>query len=315
MVVLKFLKSRERPVVIDGVRRETVRFNAGDSFIVGHLYRPMDGQRAAKHPAAVVGGSLTSVKEQMSGIYALALAKRGVMALAIDYRNYGASCGEPRQFEDPDQKVDDLVAAVTYLEQRKDVDAQRISLLGVCTSGGTVLYGAARDRRVRAVATVAGWFAEPDVAPLLYGGEEGVAERRAAGEAARAEYERSGENKIILAYHNEDQSASHVGPMEYYMDKTRGGGVAEWRNEFAVMSWGPWLDFNPVAEAQNVSAYALIIHSGGSALPDQARKVFDLLKGTKTLHWAEGDHFSFYDHHDKVADAADRVAEHFRRTR
>jgi hypothetical protein len=63
-----------------------------------------------------------------------------------------------------------------------------------------------------------------------------------AGRAAYTEDERTGSVAMTLAYDNSDTRASHVGPMEYYTDSARGG-VREWTNAFAVMSWGPWLDF------------------------------------------------------------------------
>jgi uncharacterized protein len=291
---------------------QKVRFPVGDSFVVGNLYLPAGYDPNTRYPATVVGGSLTAVKEMMGGIYAAEMARQGYLALSIDYRNYGESGGEARQYEDPEAKAEDLVAAVTYLASREDVREGGIALLGVCTSGGTVLYAAARDARVAAVASVASHLAEPSVTPVLYGGPEGVEQRRAAGRAARAEYERTGQNATILAYHNTDQSASHVGPMEYYMDQARGGGVSEWTNAFAVMSWEPWLDFDPVSEAARVTAPTLIVHSDGCALPEQARKAYDLLSGPKTLHWTDGYHFDFYDEAGKVREAADAINAHFR---
>lgn len=295
-----------------GAAIQKVRFAAGDSFVVGNLYLPAGYGPGVRYPAVVVGGSLTAVKEMMGGIYAAEMASRGYLALSIDYRHYGESGGDARQYEHPETKADDLVAAVTYLAGRSDVREGGIGLVGVCTSGGTVLYAAARDARIAAIASVAGHLAEPAITPLLYGGEDGVARRRAAGRAARVEYERMGRNTTILAYHNTDQSASHVGPMEYYMDKTRGGGIAEWTNAFAVMSWEPWLDFDPITAAANVRTPAIVVHSDGCALPDQARKVYDLLQGPKMLHWADGSHFDFYDG-AKVPEAADAVARHFGR--
>jgi fermentation-respiration switch protein FrsA (DUF1100 family) len=108
----------------------------------------------------------------MSATYASELAKRGIIAVAIDYRNFGQSGGALRQYEDPDSKAEELSAAVKYL-------------LGVCTSGGNVLYAAAQDRRVEALATVIGFFQTPEVASMLLGGDEGLAIRRAAGRRAR----------------------------------------------------------------------------------------------------------------------------------
>jgi fermentation-respiration switch protein FrsA (DUF1100 family) len=296
----------------NGPAPQKIQFDSGDSFVVGHLYAPDGYSAGRRYPAVVIGGSLTAVKEQMGGIYAIEMAKHGFLALAIDYRHYGESGGEPRQYESPETKAEDLVAAVSYLASRSDVRPDGIGLLGICTSGGTVLYAAARDRRIAAIALVASHLAEPAIAPMLYNGPEGVARRRAAGRAAREEYQRSGRNALILSYHDTDKSASHVGPMPYYMDKARGGGVAQWMNALAVMSWEPWLDFDPVSQAAKVTAPALIVHSDGSALPDQARKVHGLLQGPKTLHWTSGDHFTFYDGPEKVREAADVSAAHFR---
>jgi len=290
----------------DDVTVETIRIDDGDAVLVANLYRPA---ASGAVPAAVVGGSLTSVKEMMGGNYARALARRGLIALSLDYSNYGESGGAPRQFEDPAQKLADLTAAVKWLSAREDVSG--VGLLGVCTSGGTVMYGGAQSPGVGAVATVAGWFAEPALLPVAYGSADEVSKRRAAGDAARATYDRTGEVETILAYHDTDTTASHVGPMEYYMSEARGGGIAAYRNAFAVMGWGPWLDFDPVDQARRVNVPTLVIHSDHSAFPGQARKVYELLPGEKSLHWAEGPHFSFYDDPRRVAEAADAITAHF----
>ncbi|OAP39233.1 twin-arginine translocation pathway signal protein [Sinorhizobium americanum] len=290
----------------------TVSFPSGDSYVVAHLYLPEGHDPAKRYPAVAVGGSFTSVKEQMGGIYAGEMARRGVMAMAVDYRNYGQSGGAKRQYEDPASKAEDLSAALRYLASRSDVSGT--GLLGVCTSGGTVLYTAAEDANVGAVATVAGFFSEPEMVTVIKKGPEVVERLRADGRLARQIYDETGEIKTIRAYHNTDQTAASVSPSQYYLDQTRGGGVPSWRNEFAVMAWEPWIDFDPVSRAPRVTAPTLVIHSDGSAFPDQARKVYGLLAGPKELHWAEGAHFDFYDQGDAVRDAADRVAAHFRVT-
>jgi dipeptidyl aminopeptidase/acylaminoacyl peptidase len=150
-----------------GLTLLTVSFPSGDGYVVAHLYLPEGHDPSRRYPAVAVGGSFASVKEQMGGIYAREMARRGVMAMAIDYRNYGQSSGIIRQYEDPDGKAADMSAAVKFLRNRPDVSGTGI--LGVCTSGGVALYAAAQDPSVGAVATVAGWFAEPAVSLLVYG--------------------------------------------------------------------------------------------------------------------------------------------------
>jgi hypothetical protein len=255
----------------------------------------------------------------MAGIYAAEMSRRGVIALAIDYRNCGESGGAARQHEDPSAKVEDLSAAVAYLGQRFG-RSSGVGLLGICTSGGNVIQAAARDEHVRAVATVAGHFAEPSVVPAFYAamfstGPEIVDRLKAQGRAARELYQRTGENTLVLAYSNTNHSAAHFGPMEYYMDQTRGGGVPQWRNAFAVQSWEPWLNFDPVGDAAHVTVPTCIVHSDECVMPAQARKVYERLGGPKMLHWATGPHFDFYDGSDEVAEAADVAAAHFQRHR
>jgi hypothetical protein len=99
--------------------------------------------------------------------------------------------------------------------------------------------------------------------------------------------------------------------MEYYVDHGRGGGIPQWWNAFALMSWEPWLNFDPVADAARVTVPTLVVHSDGCVMPEQARKVYERLKGEKSLHWAFGNHFDFYDGPEKVREAADIVADHF----
>ena len=283
-----------------------ITFKSGELTLAGNLYLPANFQPIKKYLAVIVAGALTSVKEQMASIYAKALAKKGFIALAFDYANYGESEGLPRQFEDPIQKLNDLKAAITILEDQHYI--KNIGALGICTSGGNMAYLAADDKRLKAMATVAAWLPNKEVLPLLYGSKEKVAELNALGEKASKAYAGTGENKTILAYSNTDETASHFGPMEYYMDNSRGGGIKEWKNEFAVMSWPTWLAFDPMTKAKNIDTPTLIVHSDNSALTQNAKDFYNDLKGEKELAWLEGDHFDFYDQKDKVDEAIKRTA-------
>ncbi len=289
---------------------QRVSFPSGDGFVVGNLYLPEGHDPSRRYPAVAVGGSLTSVKEMMGGLYAGELARRGVIALSIDYRNYGESIGAERQYEDQASKAEDLSAALRFLKKRPDVSGT--GLLGVCTSGGTIMYAAAKDPNVGAIAATAGMFGEPSFMEKTMG-KEVIAQRKAVSRAARKRYDETGAIDIVTAYDPGNKQAVSASASEYYMDKTRGGGVRPWRNEFAVMGWESWLEFDPISQAASVKAPALIIHSDGAAFPDQARKAYGALAGPKELHWAEGKHFDFYDNAETVRQSADRIAAHFRK--
>ena len=292
--------------------RNQVSFESNGYQLSAHLYLPEGFNAGTQYPAVVVGGSLTSVKEQMAGTYAAHLAGQGLVAVAFDFRNYGQSEGEQRQFEDPQLKQEDLEAAVTFLLKQPFVS--EVGGLGVCTAGGNMAYLAEADKRLKAFATVAAWLPNEETLPLLYGSEENLTSLKEKGHQARQNYEQQGENELIPAYSDTDETASHVGPMEYYMDSQRGGGVKEWNNSFSVMSWKPWLAFNPMDKAPAIDTPAMIIHSDGSALPDNARHFFNQLQGDKELVWLEGYHFDFYDQEKQVNEAATHAGDFFKKT-
>ena len=69
----------------------------------------------------------------------------------FDYRSLGASDGEPRQHLDPWEQIEDYKNAISYVETRDDVDADRIGVWGISYSGGHVLIVGATDPRVKCV--------------------------------------------------------------------------------------------------------------------------------------------------------------------
>ena len=104
-------------------------FEVGGEEVIGVLRVPKGAQGA---PALVFDGPLTSVKEQVAGNYADALAARGFVTLAFDHRHFGESGGQPRQYEHPGRKLEDVRAAVAALAELPEVDGERIGAVGVC---------------------------------------------------------------------------------------------------------------------------------------------------------------------------------------
>ena len=103
-----------------------------------------------KMPAIALCGPFGAVKEQASGLYAQTMAKRGFLAMAFDPSFTGESSGEPRYVASPDINTEDFCAAVDYLSTRKDVDSEKISIIGICGWGGFALNAMAMDTRIKA---------------------------------------------------------------------------------------------------------------------------------------------------------------------
>ena len=116
--------------------------------LAADLYVPKDAE--GKLPAIAVCGPFGAVKEQSSGLYAMRMAERGFVTLAFDPSYTGESSGEPRRTASPDINTEDFMAAVDYLSQLENVNADRIGIIGICGWGGIALNAAAADPRIKA---------------------------------------------------------------------------------------------------------------------------------------------------------------------
>jgi uncharacterized protein len=85
--------------------------------------------------------------------FAEAFAEAGLDVLLFDYRCFGNSTGEPRQFAWPPRHREDYKATVEFARGLDGVDPDRIVLWGTSWSGGHVVYVAAEDPRIAAVIT------------------------------------------------------------------------------------------------------------------------------------------------------------------
>ena len=116
--------------------------------LAADLYMPQGA--TGKLPAIAICGPFGAVKEQASGLYAQTLAERGFLTIAFDPSFTGESGGQPRYVASPDINTEDFCAAIDYLSTRKDVDPERIGILGICGWGGMAVNAAAIDTRIKA---------------------------------------------------------------------------------------------------------------------------------------------------------------------
>ncbi len=135
------------------MRTETIHFYSEGHKISGVLHKP-DRVAAARLPVVVQGpGWMETVCSKVSEPFHDGFARGGYAVLHFDARGWGKSEGEPG-WARPQDTVEDIINAITYVETRDDLDARRIGLFGVGgTGGGNPIYAAAFDRRVKAVVT------------------------------------------------------------------------------------------------------------------------------------------------------------------
>src|SRR4029453_1151291 len=101
-----------------------------------------------------------SVKEQASGAHARALAERGFAALAFDHRYFGESGGQPRQFENPRARIEDIRAAADALLEDDRFADLPVYGLGICYGAGPMAIAVHEDERFNGFAGVAGVYTD-----------------------------------------------------------------------------------------------------------------------------------------------------------
>ncbi|WP_396919266.1 alpha/beta hydrolase [Mycolicibacterium sp.] len=131
------------------VERHDIEFpGEGDVTLHGWLFQPAG---PGPHPGITMAHGFAGVKEHGLDRFARFFAGAGFVVLVHDHRGFGASGGSPRYDVDPWAQIADWRRAISFLESRPDVDAERIGLWGTSYAGGHAIVLGATDRRLRAV--------------------------------------------------------------------------------------------------------------------------------------------------------------------
>jgi alpha-beta hydrolase superfamily lysophospholipase len=127
---------------------KAVHFFSSDTRLAADLYLPdnPDGR------AVVLCCGYTGIKDLYLNDMARRLSQAGFVALTFDYKGWGKSEGRPRLRLNPYGRVEDTLAALTFVSR----EADRFGLYGISYGGSTATFSAAIDPRVKAVVSVTG---------------------------------------------------------------------------------------------------------------------------------------------------------------
>jgi uncharacterized protein len=288
--------------------KKRVEFNSEGLRLVGNLHLPANFDKKKTYRAVVVAGSWTTVKEQMPDLYAAKLANEGLIALSFDFRNYGESEGQPRNYENPTMKTDDLVNAAKYLKTLNFVDAKSIHGIGICASAG-YLVTAATSGEFTSISLVAPWLHNAEIVQQVYGANREVLLKKA--KIAKKIFAETGKTEYVLGASSTDDTAAMFGPIDYYLNPQRGA-IKQWGNQFAVMAWQGWLEFDAIKQAEKINVPVQIIHSKTAAIPQGAETFYSKLTAPKKIIWIENaTQFDFYDGEKQVNEAVKDSAKWF----
>ena len=293
--------------------KNRVSFESAGFELVGDLYCPDDFDPGQSYPAVVVGGPLASVKEQAAGVFARELATRGYLALAFDYRYYGESGGTPRAYENPSDKAEDLKSAIGFMRNLKNVDSDRIVALGVCASSSYVSQALIGETRVKAFATVSGYFNLRSFCldnPFIT--EKQKAASLTASNAARQKYFETGvadRNDMIFPDMSGEQDEINMKEIHDYYFARVGECWPNFSNHLTVFSYEQLLASNAVDYAKYIATPWLgVVGSEAFTLPVTEAFYEAKSEGEKDIVVIEGaTHIKAYDDPAYVSQAVEAI--------
>ncbi|MEV6041215.1 alpha/beta hydrolase [Nonomuraea sp. NPDC052116] len=275
-------------------QRTDIAFSAeGRVTLRGWLFAP-DGP--GPHPAVTMAHGFAGVKEHGLERFAEAIAGDGFVVLLHDHRTFGASEGLPRQDVDPWQQIADWRRAISFLESRPEVDADRIGLWGTSYAGGHAIVLGATDRRLRCVVaqvpTISGYEqglrrVPPDAVAGL---EEAFAEDERAqfrGEPPSTQAVVSDDPAVAAAYRGKEAIDLYLQPLP----------PGAWENQVTLRSTRAARMYEPGAWISRVSPTPLLLVVADHdtiTLTDLALAAYERALEPKQLALLPGGHFDPY---------------------
>ncbi len=139
-----------------GLDYEEINFSSQGVSIDG-WFIPARGD-ARRRPTIVVAHGWSANAAQVLPI-ARSIIEAGGNTLLYNARGHGTSADDgPITLQ---KFAEDLIAAISYLEQRKDVDMDRVGVVGHSMGGSASIVAASMDGRIRALVSSAA-FADPE---------------------------------------------------------------------------------------------------------------------------------------------------------
>lgn len=123
-------------------------FSSQNTRCGGDLYLP---ENVAHPPVVIMAHGFGAEKAFGLPAYARVFAEAGLAVFLFDYRCFGTSDGEPRNYVDPKRHLADWKAAISHVRSLPNINPEKIALWGSSFSGGHVIVTAARDPDITAI--------------------------------------------------------------------------------------------------------------------------------------------------------------------
>jgi len=280
--------------------REDHDFTSLGTRCAAWLYRP-DG--VAEPPVVVMAHGFGAQRDFGLPAYAERFAQRGMAVFLFDYRNFGASDGEPRNLVSNSRHLRDWEAALAFVRGLPGIDAERIGLWGSSFSGGHVIVTASRDAGVSAIVSQVPFV--DGITTAFRTGMKHAAQATVAGVRDVVRMITTSDPYYVPIVSDPDvfglmnSPESKPGYMAIVPED------AEWTNECPARAVLELLFYRPIAHARGVRCPALVMMGEKDSLihPKAVEKTASRMREVTLIHLPVG-HFDVY-----VGDLFEKVVE------
>lgn len=141
------------------------------------LWRAQGVSADAPGPGVVMCHGFTGIKEWLLPPFAEAFRAAGFTTLTFDYRGFGQSDGARGRLV-PQEQVEDIRSAITFLSLQPGVDPQRIGLWGTSFGCANAIQAAGIDPRPQCVVAQVGFGSLPRIVGSRVDAEQADAMRQ-----------------------------------------------------------------------------------------------------------------------------------------
>ena len=282
--------------------RQDVVFDAEGALLHAWFY-PANGV-AEPAPCVVMAHGWTSTKKMYLDRFAEVFAQAGLAVLVFDNRGWGESGtapGRPRHEVDPWEQIRDYQRAITYAQNRVEVNPDRIGVWGTSFSAAHAFVVAAIDRRVKAVSGQAPFISGRAtyanlvrVNNLVVGPERFTADRR-----ARAQGEPPAMVPVIGTDPGELVGLPTPDSYEFFT-RARAELDPEWPNQVTLRSLDNFYGYEParyLADVTPTPLMMIVAREDGLTGGNLAASAYETAAEPKKIVFLPDGHFAAYTGH------------------
>jgi pimeloyl-ACP methyl ester carboxylesterase len=256
----------------------------------GDLYLPAGIQPP---PVVMMAHGFGAERSFRLPAYAERFAQEGLATYLFDYRSFGDSEGEPRNYASPRRHLRDWQAAVAHVRSLPEVDGSRLALWGTSFSGGHAIVTAAHDPDVMALVVQAPFVDSLSTMAKL-GGRWVL---RAAGhglqDLLRAATGRS--PHYVKIYGRPDEFAVLNTPDSWSGYQSILPEGSSWENRCPARVLLAAFNYEPIDEAARIRCPAMIMYGTHDSIisAETVERMAARIRGSRTVEFPCG-HFEFY---------------------